>query len=864
MVAVFVALLWFPLLEGHDAIPWDGTLQFLPAFTLTGEAARTGELRLWDPWVAGGWPLAADPQFGAFSPVVVGLGALSGGAEWGLRLYVVLLWVATGIGWCRLGGRLGAPGAVAVAVALATATSGAALSHAEHPSILSAYALLPWILERAVAAREGAPGSALAGGALWGLQALGGYPSVVLGTALLLPVALLAARPAPAAVASAPHRLASRLLRGAAVATAAGLVAALVALPALLALTGESPGFSDRARPLEATTRWHDNAYPAPAALTLASPYLAVLALRPGSPLPGVDPSFASLWLGVVPPLLVLAMLVRRRPTGRWLALLGGAAALFVLALPGSPLRVALDAALPAARYFRHGAVFKDLAGFALALAALAGARQLGSVGAGAEPTARRRLTIALTLLAAAALAAFELVLAAAPAAAPRLELARAHAIGAWLGGAWVVAAWAAAPVVGRRVWASALLALAAVDALAAVALARPLAVDSGATRRLWDELAAARRAGADLVGLGLARERWWRPEAATAPRGNHDAMAKRPAWAGYLALSNRRHEALVADGGLDAVVLGGQRLWFAARAAVVPPDETLWTAWRPTLGPDLPPALLVHPRAAMLRQGAPPSESPPIDLDALPRLAALPHRIERYEPERFETVFRAPEAGWVLVAERWAPGWEATLDGRRTEIAGGLFLLRAIAVGPGEHRLAMRYRPAGHPWAAAISWTLLAGIAASALHARRRAAPASTPAWLLYDGTCGLCDRSVQWLLARDRCGALRFARLEGPIGEEVRARHPGLPSAGESVLLVVAPGTAAERVYVRSAAALRAVARLGGPWAAARLLLAVPAPLRDLLYDWVARHRIRWFGRLPACRIPDAEERAWFLDVD
>ncbi len=139
-----------------------------------------------------------------------------------------------------------------------------------------------------------------------------------------------------------------------------------------------------------------------------------------------------------------------------------------------------------------------------------------------------------------------------------------------------------------------------------------------------------------------------------------------------------------------------------------------------------------------------------------------------------------------------------------------------------------------------------------------------SAPAWLLYDGTCGLCDRSVQWLLARDRRGALRFARLDGPIGEEVRARHPGLPAAGESVLLVVAPRTAAERVYSRSAAALRAAARLGGPWMGARLLLAVPPPVRNLLYDWIARNRIRWFGRLPACRIPDAEERSRFLDAE
>lgn len=140
--------------------------------------------------------------------------------------------------------------------------------------------------------------------------------------------------------------------------------------------------------------------------------------------------------------------------------------------------------------------------------------------------------------------------------------------------------------------------------------------------------------------------------------------------------------------------------------------------------------------------------------------------------------------------------------------------------------------------------------------------APAQ-PAWVLYDGTCGLCDRSVQWLLRRDRRAALRFARLEGPIGEEVRARHPRLPDAEETLLLVVSPRGIDERVYCRSAAAVRAVASLGGRFGGVKLLLLVPPALRDALYSWVARNRRRWFGRLESCRVPTPEERSRFLDA-
>jgi predicted DCC family thiol-disulfide oxidoreductase YuxK len=141
--------------------------------------------------------------------------------------------------------------------------------------------------------------------------------------------------------------------------------------------------------------------------------------------------------------------------------------------------------------------------------------------------------------------------------------------------------------------------------------------------------------------------------------------------------------------------------------------------------------------------------------------------------------------------------------------------------------------------------------------------AAAAEPAWVLFDGTCGLCDRTVQWLLRRDRTGALRFATLAGAIGEAVRARHPGLPQVDETILLVESPAGAGERVLLRSDAVLATVARLGATWRlVARLFRLVPRPLRDAAYRFVARRRRRWFGRLAACRVPTPEQRARFLD--
>lgn len=129
----------------------------------------------------------------------------------------------------------------------------------------------------------------------------------------------------------------------------------------------------------------------------------------------------------------------------------------------------------------------------------------------------------------------------------------------------------------------------------------------------------------------------------------------------------------------------------------------------------------------------------------------------------------------------------------------------------------------------------------------------------LLYDGECGLCAGSVQFALRHEAPAArsrLAFAPLQGAFGARVRAQFPEL----NGIDSVVWFDPTIPAVYVRSAAALRVTAHLGGLW---RVVAAaghvVPAALRDAVYDWVARHRLSLAA--PACLLPTAEQRARFL---
>ena len=125
----------------------------------------------------------------------------------------------------------------------------------------------------------------------------------------------------------------------------------------------------------------------------------------------------------------------------------------------------------------------------------------------------------------------------------------------------------------------------------------------------------------------------------------------------------------------------------------------------------------------------------------------------------------------------------------------------------------------------------------------------------LFFDGVCGLCSRSVDFVLARDRRSIFQFAPLQGETARQLLP--PAYVNDLNSMVLLVEG-----RSFRKSSAAVRVLWRLGFGW---RLLSVfawlVPLPLRDLVYDLVARNRYRLFGKHETCRMPTPAERSRFL---
>ena len=126
----------------------------------------------------------------------------------------------------------------------------------------------------------------------------------------------------------------------------------------------------------------------------------------------------------------------------------------------------------------------------------------------------------------------------------------------------------------------------------------------------------------------------------------------------------------------------------------------------------------------------------------------------------------------------------------------------------------------------------------------------------LLYDGECGLCDKAVQFVLTHNSKQNVTFAPLQSDLGKEKLAAA-GLPGDYlDSLVLVDEKGT-----HVKSDATVRLARHLDWPWRASGAVRWMPRRLRDWGYDFVARRRIRWFGKVDACRLPKPEERARFV---
>ena len=85
------------------------------------------------------------------------------------------------------------------------------------------------------------------------------------------------------------------------------------------------------------------------------------------------------------------------------------------------------------------------------------------------------------------------------------------------------------------------------------------------------------------------------------------------------------------------------------------------------------------------------------------PGAGYAPARVSRYESTAVDVELPGRD-GFLVLADSYAPGWEARVDGQQREILKANHAFRAVPVTAADRRVAFRYRPASLAWGTGIS----------------------------------------------------------------------------------------------------------------------------------------------------------------
>jgi len=127
----------------------------------------------------------------------------------------------------------------------------------------------------------------------------------------------------------------------------------------------------------------------------------------------------------------------------------------------------------------------------------------------------------------------------------------------------------------------------------------------------------------------------------------------------------------------------------------------------------------------------------------------------------------------------------------------------------------------------------------------------------IIFDGNCVLCSTFATFILKTDRRGRFRLLAAQTPIGAALY-RHFGLAATDYESNILLEDGYA----WIKSEGSIRIFEGLGFPWSMMSIGRLLPRPVRDRLYEFVARNRLRWFGVRQTCYLPNPSDADRFVN--
>lgn len=127
----------------------------------------------------------------------------------------------------------------------------------------------------------------------------------------------------------------------------------------------------------------------------------------------------------------------------------------------------------------------------------------------------------------------------------------------------------------------------------------------------------------------------------------------------------------------------------------------------------------------------------------------------------------------------------------------------------------------------------------------------------LLFDGVCNLCNNSINYIIKKDTKNVFKFASLQSDVAKKILLQFDSTNFDLSSIVLVDH-----DKLYFKSTAILKAGKHLGGIYKICYFFIVIPRPIRDLIYDYIAKNRYKWYGKKESCMIPTPELKEKFID--
>lgn len=124
----------------------------------------------------------------------------------------------------------------------------------------------------------------------------------------------------------------------------------------------------------------------------------------------------------------------------------------------------------------------------------------------------------------------------------------------------------------------------------------------------------------------------------------------------------------------------------------------------------------------------------------------------------------------------------------------------------------------------------------------------------ILFDGACNLCDSSVQFVIKHDKKDIFRFVPLQSELGQKI-VNHIGASAIDSTILYERGKG------YYKANVVFRILKEMNGLYRCLLVFSILPKSVLNVIYDYVAKNRYKWFGKKESCLIPTPELQSKFL---